>query len=110
QEGLLGLANVLVGVAPLFLMCDPRDVGVVAEVKSPFNGLPSIYLYDNYPGGVGFSPRLFELHVQLLTAAYELIVACPCESGCPSCVGPAGGGAGKAAALEILVRCAAAPR
>jgi DEAD/DEAH box helicase domain-containing protein len=104
QEGLLGLANVLVGVAPLYLMCDPRDVGVVAEVKSPFTGLPTIYLYDNYPGGVGFSPRLFELHRELLQAAEELIAACPCEAGCPSCVGPAGAGAGKAAALEMVRR------
>ncbi|GAC1394960.1 MAG: ATP-dependent helicase MrfA [Chloroflexota bacterium] len=103
QEGLLGLANVVVAVAPLFLMCDPRDVGVVAEARSPFTGLPTIYLYDNYPGGVGFSPRLYDLHEALLHAAGELIGACPCDTGCPSCVGPAAG-AGKAIAQQLVQR------
>jgi DEAD/DEAH box helicase domain-containing protein len=107
QAGLLGLSNVLVQVAPLFLMCDPHDLGVVAELKSPHTGLPTIYLFDKYPGGVGLSERLFELHEQLLRAAAETIAGCGCPEGCPSCVGPRAevGQAGKSSALA-LAKCA----
>jgi DEAD/DEAH box helicase domain-containing protein len=89
QAGLVGLANVLSQMAPLYLMCDPRDLGVVPQVKNPFTGLSTIFLYDTYPGGIGFSKKLFEMHGQLLEAASELISACSCVEGCPSCVGPA---------------------
>jgi DEAD/DEAH box helicase domain-containing protein len=103
QAGLLGLSQVLVRVAPLFLMCDPRDLGVVAELKSPHTGAPTIYLFDKYPGGVGLSPRLYELHEQLLAAAAETIAGCACPEGCPSCVGPRAevGLSGKASALAM---------
>lgn len=50
---------------------------------------PTIFIYDNYPGGVGFSPLLFDSHEELLNSALELILKCPCSEGCPSCVGPA---------------------
>jgi DEAD/DEAH box helicase domain-containing protein len=69
-------------------MCDPRDVRVVSEVKSPFTGAPTIYLYEAIPGGVGFAERLFQMRRELLQAAADLIDACPCPEGCPSCVGP----------------------
>jgi DEAD/DEAH box helicase domain-containing protein len=88
QGALVGLANVLVHIAPLYLMCDPRDVRVVSEVKSPFTDAPTIYLYESVPGGVGFAERLFQMRHELLEAAAELIAACPCPEGCPSCVGP----------------------
>jgi DEAD/DEAH box helicase domain-containing protein len=88
QAGLLGLSHVLVQVAPLFLMCDPHDLGVVAELKSPHTNAPTIYLFDKYPGGVGLSERLYELHAQLLLAAAETIARCGCADGCPACVGP----------------------
>jgi DEAD/DEAH box helicase domain-containing protein len=70
---------------------------------------PNIYLYDSYPGGVGLSEPLFRLSESLLGKTYKLITECPCPSGCPSCVGPAGeiGEKGKQVALEIL-RCMAA--
>ncbi len=89
QAGLVGLGNVLGQVAPLYLMCDPRDLGVVPQVKNPFTGQSTIFLYDSYPGGIGFSQKLYDMHATLLEAAAELVKACPCESGCPSCVGPA---------------------
>lgn len=87
QSGLLGLSNLLVNVAPIFLMCDPRDIKVVAQVRAPFTNAPTLYLYDSYPGGVGFSEKLFGIHEQLLSTAYELLHGCSCEQGCPSCVG-----------------------
>jgi DEAD/DEAH box helicase domain-containing protein len=74
QGALLGLANVLVHVAPLYLLCDPNDIRVVCQVKSAFTGLPTIFLYDNYPGGVGFSEKLFQVHSELLGSAREVKV------------------------------------
>ena len=67
---------------------------------------PNLYLYDAYPGGIGFSEPLYRVHDLLLRRTRELIAACPCESGCPSCVGPAGEKSERAkeAALAILDR------
>ncbi|MBE3112993.1 MAG: DEAD/DEAH box helicase [Actinobacteria bacterium] len=104
SSGLLALSNVLINVVPLYVMCDPQDIRAVSEVRSPFTGEPTIYIYDNYPGGVGFSEKMFELRRPLLQAAQELILGCGCEKGCPSCVGPIDevGIKGKESALLIL--------
>ena len=74
------------------------------EAKEFFE--PNLYLFDAYPGGIGFSEPLFRAHALLLRKTQELIEACPCDAGCPSCVGPAGDLAPKAkeAALAILER------
>lgn len=88
QAGLVGLGTLLANVAPLFLMCDVRDIRAFTEVKSPFTGRPTVYLYDGYPGGTGLSRRLFDLAPEVLRAATGLLRACPCPDGCPSCVGP----------------------
>jgi DEAD/DEAH box helicase domain-containing protein len=87
QGALVGLAHVLSSLAPLWLMCDPHDLGVVPQVKSPFTGLPTIFIYDSYAGGIGFSKLLYDQHARLLDAADDLVAACACETGCPSCVG-----------------------
>ena len=65
---------------------------------------PNLYLYDNYPGGIGQSAPLFRMAPRLLEGALKLVQACPCESGCPSCVGPIGevGEGGKEVAAKIL--------
>jgi DEAD/DEAH box helicase domain-containing protein len=104
QSGLVGLANVLSQIAPLYLMCDPRDIGVVPQVKNPFTGLSTVFLYDTYPGGIGFSKKLYEIHEGMLQAASELVGACSCDDGCPSCVGPAMevGPGGKKHTLDML--------
>jgi len=104
QGALIGLANLLAVVAPLYLMCDPRDIGVHAEVKSPFTGRGTVTLYDKIPGGIGFSQKLYDTHETLLTAAHDLIAACPCPAGCPSCAGPTAeiGARGKRLTLGIL--------
>jgi DEAD/DEAH box helicase domain-containing protein len=67
---------------------------------------PNLYLYDAYPGGIGFSEPLFRAHDLLVQKTRELIASCGCEQGCPSCVGPAGDLAPRAkeAALAILER------
>lgn len=112
-NGLFGLAYVLHHVSPLFMMCDLHDVGVsigdnmTGESVPPRNiplkimayeeppvflepdFEPNIFIYDNYPGGIGLSPALFELEKDLLKHCLKTINLCPCQEGCPSCVGPA---------------------
>jgi len=102
--GLKALSNVLVNVVPIYIMCDPNDIRSVSMVRAPFNQRPTIYIYDNYPAGVGFSQKIFRLHETLLEIARELISGCACESGCPSCVGPAleVGESGKRSALKLI--------
>ncbi|HNK64415.1 MAG TPA: DUF1998 domain-containing protein, partial [Anaerolineales bacterium] len=105
RSGLTGLGFVLGNLAPLFLMCDAGDLGIFSEPAwAAVNGQPSIVLYDLVPAGIGFSEKLFELHDELIRRAYELVSACGCDDGCPSCVGPGGenGYGGKAETLAIL--------
>jgi DEAD/DEAH box helicase domain-containing protein len=107
QSGIAGLGNALRTVAALLLMCDPRDLGV-ALTEDISGGLetfePNLYLYDMYPGGVGQSAPLYRLAPRLLRQTAELLAACGCEAGCPSCVGPAGevGERGKEVAARML--------
>jgi DEAD/DEAH box helicase domain-containing protein len=129
QSGMFGLLHALETVATLLLMCDCRDLGIAIGERPPAPGVeadeitpmrmedavgasskeffePNLYLFDAYPGGIGFSEPLFRAHDLLVQKTRELIRACPCEAGCPSCVGPAGDLAPKAkeAALAILDR------
>ncbi|MWC28186.1 DEAD/DEAH box helicase [Paenibacillus sp. MMS18-CY102] len=104
QCALLGIANVLVHIAPIYLMCDPLDIRVVPQVKAVHTQRPTIYFYDRYPGGIGLSERLYEVHDELLAKAKRLIQQCTCLSGCPACVGPIEevGLLGKTQALKLL--------
>jgi len=88
EAGLQGMAHSLRHIASLRLMCDPRDLGAVAEVRSVTTQLPTVTVFEAYPGGVGFAARLFALHRELLDDAAALVRDCPCAAGCPSCVGP----------------------
>lgn len=88
RTGLDGLAYILSHVAALHLMCDARDLGVVTELRSSHTGQPTITLYDQVPGGVGFAQHLFELAPELLVASREVIERCGCAAGCPACIGP----------------------
>ena len=85
---LLGVGRAMQAVAAVLLMVDPRDLGLVSQVRSPHNQSPTVYLYEAVPGGVGLSERLFERHDELVAGAAELIAGCGCESGCPACTGP----------------------
>ena len=112
QSGIFGLIYALASMATLLLMCDRRDLGTAVGERPPSAGAgididiewqefatapdidkelfePNLYLYDAYPGGIGFSEPLCRACDALLTRTRELIVACPCDNGCPSCVGPA---------------------
>lgn len=85
---LRGMANVLGIVAPIYLMCDPRDLRAISQVKSAFTETPTIYIYESVPGGVGYAQKLYRVAPEIFQAAKQLIRDCSCETGCPSCVGP----------------------
>src|ERR1700728_2226323 len=126
QSGIFGLLCALESMATLLLMCDRRDLGTALEERPPSAASeinwedfaaprtsavteffePNLYLYDAYPGGIGFSEPLYGIHNLLLARTRELISACPCDQGCPSCVCPTGEKAERAkeAALAILSR------
>jgi len=132
QSGMFGLLHALESLATLLLMCDRRDLGTAIGERPPAPDAeadqsvstrvedataasakeffePNLYLFDAYPGGIGFSAPLFRTHELLVQKTRELIAACGCEQGCPSCVGPAGDLAPRAkeAALAILDRLCA---
>src|SRR5216683_1377630 len=88
EAGLQGVAHSLRHIASIRLMCDPCDLGSVAEVRSATTRLPTVTVYEVYPGGVGYSQRMYELHQDLLENAAGLVRECPCLAGCPSCIGP----------------------
>ncbi|MGI8785414.1 MAG: DEAD/DEAH box helicase [Acidobacteriota bacterium] len=115
-EALLGLSYGLQHLAALTLMCDIHDVGrsvgdrsaewvacntreglgvfspsgqpAALDLDSQRRFEPTLFLYDNHPAGVGFSAKLYETHEALLVRALQMVEACPCPNGCPSCVGP----------------------
>jgi DEAD/DEAH box helicase domain-containing protein len=127
RDGVVALAHALGQLAALYLMCDRHDLGVAigdsgqgeARIERGLLRLgargreepvpaedyePNIFIYDNYPGGIGLSEPLYRLHERLLAESLALVEGCPCRDGCPSCVGPAGevGSRGKHVAHAIL--------
>jgi len=128
RDGVVGLAFAVKQVAQLLLMCDAHDIGIsisgfgvgdsgfvreALQEPNPESRIPNpegvrVFVYDNYPGGIGFSAPLYEMHDELVAGTRKLIAECPCENGCPGCVGPVGhtGPMAKAAALKILDRIA----
>jgi DEAD/DEAH box helicase domain-containing protein len=109
RDGLVGLSYAMRQVAQLLLMCDRHDIGIsidAPETAGTTGGAADqrIFIYDNYPGGIGFSIPLYEMHDELLTRTRALIADCECENGCPGCVGPIGntGPLVKAVARRIL--------
>jgi DEAD/DEAH box helicase domain-containing protein len=85
---LSGTGTLIKQIAPVFLLCDPRDIGVAERVRDPHFALPSLYIYDKYPGGTGLAEALTGRMEALFAALYRIAAACPCKDGCPSCVGP----------------------
>ncbi|GAC1666129.1 MAG: DEAD/DEAH box helicase [Candidatus Acidiferrum sp.] len=130
QSAIFGLLYALKSMATLLLMCDSRDLGTAIGERPPIPNSaddtaftpvsmenlaaanakeffePNLYLFDAYPGGIGFSEPLFRAHHILIQKTHELIAACGCDEGCPSCIGPAGDLAlgAKRVALTILHR------
>jgi len=89
---LIGMKNVVRAVLPMVAMCDRADVG--ANVNTDAVGEPALFMYDRYPGGLGFCQKAYEMAEELFEASLQLVEECSCEDGCPSCVGqPLGLGA-----------------
>ncbi len=132
RDGVVGLAFAMRQVAQLLLMCDRQDIGISigAGDEGPAVGPPApaasarqagltlqdldeprVFVYDSYPGGIGFSEPLFAMHDELVTRTRELIAGCGCDHGCPTCVGPVGetGPEAKPVALLILDRLTGRP-
>ena len=100
-RGVSGLGTALHGVVPFYLMCDAGDVGM-AETLAQGSGrtqtevpemdfdpsLATIFIYENFVGGMGFSPKLYDVHDEVLAKIESRIQGCDCDWGCPACVGP----------------------
>lgn len=82
------LGTIVKNVAPFFLLCDAKDIGVAERLRDPHLGTPCLYIYDSYPGGSGLSEAFLTKLPDILRAGLDLVRACPCDEGCPSCVGP----------------------
>jgi DEAD/DEAH box helicase domain-containing protein len=118
RDGVVGLSFAMRQVAQLLLMCDRHDIGIsigsgeqgeqtdLTRMGQPvtLSDEPRIFVYDNYPGGVGFSEPLFRMDEELRRRTHDLIAGCECQHGCPTCVGPIGntGPMAKSVALRIL--------
>jgi DEAD/DEAH box helicase domain-containing protein len=104
RDGIRGLAFAMKNVAQLLLMCDQRDIGLSINAGEQPGDTPRIFIYDAYPGGIGFSAPLFGMQRDLLVRTFELISGCGCDTGCPTCVGPIGqsGPLSKTVALRLL--------
>ncbi|MCL2805613.1 MAG: DEAD/DEAH box helicase [Treponema sp.] len=89
-EALCGLGTLIKNIAPVFLLCDTRDLGIAERVKDPHFSVPSLFVYDKYPGGTGLVESLAQKIKPLFGYIREALEKCPCKNGCPSCVGPAG--------------------
>ena len=85
SEGIVGLRNLAVVALPLVSMCDSRDLGGVVDSKNL--GRSTMIIYDRYPGGLGYSEKGFQNIEQLLAICHEMVAGCPCDEGCPSCIG-----------------------
>ena len=102
KGAMIGLAHLLRGIVPAYLMCAPQDISVVYHVRDPFTDKPTIYLYDGVAGGIGLSDKVYEMDRELLARAREVLHSCPCPDGCPSCVGVAAGSGAKFTLIRIL--------
>ena len=84
-QGLAGAKNLLQTTLCMFAMTDPHDIwGIVSFRNAP---RPSVFVYDRYPGGIGYAEKGFDSLRELLSRALDIVRNCPCGRGCPSCVG-----------------------
>ncbi|MDR1930993.1 MAG: DEAD/DEAH box helicase [Treponema sp.] len=99
---LSGAGSLVKSIAPVYLLCDPRDLGIAGRVRDPHFAVPALYIYDKYPGGTGLAEALAGKIGTVFAAARRAAAKCPCKGGCPSCVGPGGNKQGTAEFLAAL--------
>ena len=78
--------HALISLLPLWAMCDRWDIGGLSTNIHPETGLPTVFIYDGHPGGVGITERGFDQFEGWVADTAALLRGCPCSSGCPSCV------------------------
>jgi DEAD/DEAH box helicase domain-containing protein len=96
-----------IGLLPLVATCDRWDVGGLSTVLHPATGEATVFIYDGYPGGVGYAFRGFDMVTTWLAATRDVVAGCDCEDGCPRCVqspkcGNANNPLDKAGAVRLL--------
>ncbi|MCL4152976.1 UNVERIFIED_CONTAM: hypothetical protein GTU68_014648, partial [Idotea baltica] len=106
-----GVGHLVRRVAPLYVRCQPNDLGISTQVKAPHFNRPALYLYDRVQGGVGLAELLFQGYRAVLAAALAVAHGCACDNGCPGCVGPVDevGPLGKETAIRILEHLVSGP-
>ncbi|AZN41970.1 DEAD/DEAH box helicase [Paenibacillus albus] len=105
EQLLLGIANVLRHIVPVMVMCDRNDIHVVSQIKASHSGLPTVFLYDHYPGGIGLAEEVYKRFDEIKEAAQNLIGKCICEDGCPACIGTEINGInGKRRSIQLLAQ------
>ncbi len=77
----------LKNIAPLYLFCSPGDIGLSEQMKPAQIEKPTIFIYDQYPGGIGLSEKLYQSAPDIILDAVTTVESCACEKGCPSCIG-----------------------
>lgn len=82
-----GVAFAMNSFIPLFIQSDRSDVHVIPQVKAVHSEKPTFFVYDRYPGGIGLSERVYDIWEPLIQHVFEHVDACPCQNGCPSCIG-----------------------
>ncbi|MFF2089725.1 DEAD/DEAH box helicase [Paenibacillus sp. NPDC058174] len=87
EQLLMGIANVIRHIVPIHVMCDRNDIHVVSQIRAEHSQLPTIFIYDHYPGGIGLAEDVYKRFDEIKAAAINLVRRCPCEDGCPSCIG-----------------------
>ncbi|MFC4411325.1 DEAD/DEAH box helicase [Chungangia koreensis] len=87
-DAMTGAAYAIGSFIPLFVQCDRTDIHVVPQVKAVQSGEPTFFIYDSYPGGIGISEGIYDIWRELLQRTAAHVSNCPCESGCPVCIGP----------------------
>ena len=102
QSAMVGLSYLVRHIAPAYLMCAPGDIQVSYRVRDPFTQLPTLYLNDGTPGGLGLSDRVYEMDMLLFEEALAALESCPCQEGCPGCVGAAVSRQGKLTLIQVL--------
>ena len=86
EGGIHAMEHGIIGITPLYAMCDRQDIGGVSHPIHPETGVPTVFVYDGHPGGVGISDAAFARVDELLAVTRQVIADCPCPDGCPSCV------------------------
>ena len=107
RSGLSGFTYLFANMAPIHLMCDRADIGSFYQSRTiSNNGNPAMFIFDQFPGGIGLSAKLFSITNSIILQCKEVIKDCECKNGCPACVGPAGenGEGAKRTTLAIVNR------